>query len=223
MAAFSGIINQTIESTLLNHDASQTDIDELCSAAQWFRLYGVCVFPEHVALCREFLTGNMVTIVTVANFPGGDNPLEDVLAEIDQSITDGAEEIDYVMNLPAALAGDWDKVSADMAAVVAHVHEQGKVVKIILETCVLTNSQITQACELALEHGADFVKTSTGFGSKGATVDAVALMYSTVGQKAGVKAAGGIRDQETAWAMLNAGATRIGTSSAMKIIGAERG
>jgi deoxyribose-phosphate aldolase len=223
MTEYGGMpINAAIDSTLLNHDASDIDIDELCSGAQWFRLYGVCVFPEHVALAREFITGRIVTIVTVVNFPAGDLPIESVLEQIDTVISDGAEEIDYVMNLPAALANDWDKVSEDIAQVVARVHEQDCLVKIILETCLLSNEQIIRACEIALEHQADFVKTSTGFSKAGATVEVVRLMRSVVGEKMGVKASGGIRDRETAIAMLNAGANRLGTSSAMKIIGVDK-
>lgn len=209
-----------IESTLLSDDVSEVDIDELCTGAIWFRFAGVCVYPKHVVYAAELLSNVAVKVVTVVNFPKGDAPLADVLNQIESVVADGADEIDFVMDISHALSNDWDLVSEGIAAVVASAHQHQKLLKVILETCLLNDSQISRACQIARENGADFVKTSTGFSTGGATVEAVRLMRSVIGNSMGIKASGGIRDREIALALVNAGANRIGTSSALKIIGA---
>jgi deoxyribose-phosphate aldolase len=211
-----------IESTLLSHEASEVDIDELCTAAIWFRLAGVCVYPEYVSYAAELLKNVSTKVVTVVNFPGGDMPIDEVLAQIDTAIAQGADEIDYVMNLPAALSNDWGSVAADIALVSTKVHENDRVLKLILETCLLNDSQISKACQLAVEYDVDYVKTSTGFSTGGATVAVVRLMRQVVGKNMGIKASGGIKTSEDALALIAVGANRLGTSNALKVIGATR-
>ncbi|MCL2136283.1 MAG: deoxyribose-phosphate aldolase [Coriobacteriia bacterium] len=210
----------SIESTLLRYDASEIDIDELCTGAIWFRFAGVCVFPEYVSYAAGLLANVACKVVTVVNFPTGDFALKDTLRQMRTAVSDGADEIDYVLNIPAALKGDWQAVAEDVKAVVDLAHANEKALKVILETCLLTHDQKVKACLTALDSGADYVKTSTGFSTGGATVDDVRLMRATVGDQMGIKAAGGIRDRETAFALLDAGANRLGTSSALAIIGA---
>ncbi|MCL2631987.1 MAG: deoxyribose-phosphate aldolase, partial [Coriobacteriia bacterium] len=173
-----------------------------------------------VDLAAELLTNVAVRVVTVVNFPHGDMPTDQVLSQIDTVVADGVDEIDYVMDVAAALRGDWETVEYGISAVVARAHENDKVLKVILETCLLDDMQITRACQVAQDCQADYVKTSTGFSTGGATVDVVRLMRSVVGESMGIKASGGIRYRESALALVSAGADRIGTSSALKIIGA---
>ncbi|MDR2956944.1 MAG: deoxyribose-phosphate aldolase [Coriobacteriales bacterium] len=215
-----GVINlaATIEHTLLDHDASDIDIDELCSAAIWFGFAAVCVFPEHLTLAHELVANTAVKLVSVVNFPTGDRPLDEVLSTMDSAITAGANEIDYVMNLPAAQAGDWDKVTADIGAVVEKAHSADLTLKVIIEICLFDQPGIVRACQAALAGQADYIKTSTGFSTGGATVEAVKLIRNTVGNQAGIKASGGIRDRDSAVAMLEAGADRLGTSHGLAII-----
>jgi len=208
-----------IEQTLLKHDADYIDIDELCAGAVWFGFAGVCVFPEHLPWVSESLVTARVKTVTVANFPSGDQALQTVLADINASLISGADEIDYVMNLPAALSADWNTVAADIRAVVELVHAQDKLVKIILETCLLNEQQKLQAAQIARTEQADFVKTSTGFSTGGATVEDVVLLHNAIGQDIGIKASGGISDREKAMVLIAAGASRLGTSHGLKIIG----
>ena len=211
-----------IESTLLRDNVTDVDIDELCSAAIWFRFLGVCIYQEYVACARELLAQVSTRLVTVVNFPHGNLPLDEVCGQINAAIAGGADEIDYVMNLSAAHAGDWETVATEIKTVADLIHSHDRLLKVILETCLLSDEQKVMAAGIALRQQADFVKTSTGFSTGGATVDDVRLLRATVGSAIGVKASGGIRDRDTAIAMINAGANRLGTSSGLAIIGAAR-
>jgi deoxyribose-phosphate aldolase len=209
-----------IDHTLLSPDADGQAVRALCAEAIRFGFAAVCVRSGHVALAADLLAEGMVKVACVANFPTGDQTLSEVLAEVASALSDGAREVDYVMDLPAALSGDWARVGAAMAAVVREAHASGAAVKVIIEACALDDSMKVKACEAAMAAGADFVKTSTGYGSHGATVADVALMRRSVGACMGVKASGGIQDRLQAWSMIDAGASRLGTSQSLKVIGA---
>lgn len=209
-------MNKYFDSTLLKPEATADQIRALCREAKEYHFAAVCVNPCYVSLAAEELAGSDVDIATVIGFPLGASTTQIKVAETADAITNGATEIDMVMNIGAFKSGDEDAVRRDIAAVVltADAHP----VKVILETCLLTDDEIVRACNLAKAAGAAFVKTSTGFNSGGATPEAVALMRQTVGPDMGVKAAGGIRDLATARAMIDAGANRLGCSACKKIM-----
>jgi deoxyribose-phosphate aldolase len=204
-----------IDHTLLRPDAVLADIETLCREAREHRFYSVCIQPYWITTAQGFLAGSDVKICTVAGFPLGANMSNAKATETRLAVEAGADEIDMVMNIGAALEGHWNFVEHEIHEVVSSA--QGRPVKVILETCLLAPGQITLACQAAVRGGASFVKTSTGFSSGGATVDAVRLMRETVGPRIGVKASGGIRDRATAEAMVAAGATRLGTSASVAI------
>lgn len=204
-----------IEHTLLAAAATSAQVETLCDEAVEHGLFGVCVSPQFVALCRERLAGSGVRLVTVVGFPLASSFSEATELECRLAVRAGADEIDGVMRLSAAKVGDWARVEADAARIVQA--SEGRPVKLILETALLTDAEIERACAAALAAGVRFVKTSTGFASGGATPHAVELMRRCVGQRAGVKASGGIRDLAAARAMLAAGADRIGTSAGAAI------
>ncbi|RKD24668.1 deoxyribose-phosphate aldolase [Ammoniphilus oxalaticus] len=206
-----------MDHTLLKADATQSDIKLLCDEARKYRFAAVCVHPYWVAFCAEQLSDTNINVATVIGFPLGATTMEVKAFETKQAIERGAAEIDMVINLGALKSGDYDQVKKDIQAVV-EAAEQKAIVKVILETGLLSETELKQACQLAARAGADLVKTSTGFGTGGATLSAVRLMKETVGAKIGVKASGGIRDYETAAAMIAAGATRIGTSAGVTIV-----
>ncbi|WP_309863816.1 deoxyribose-phosphate aldolase [Desmospora profundinema] len=205
-----------IDHTLLKPEATADQIDRLCEEAAEHHFASVCVNPYWVARSAEKLKGTDVKVCTVVGFPLGASHSVVKAAETKQAIRDGAGEIDMVMNIGALKSGDTDTVRQDIAAVVKAA--DGVLVKVILETGLLSEDEIRTASEQAKEAGAHFVKTSTGFGYGGATVEAVALMRQTVGPKMGVKASGGVRDRQTAKAMVQAGATRIGASASVAIV-----
>jgi len=207
-----------IDHTLLKPEATADQIAQLCYEARKYNFAAVCVNPNHVKLCAELLRGSPVRIATVVGFPLGAHTTETKVFETQQTIADGAHEIDMVMNIGALKAGDYELVEQDIRGVVEAAHARGAIVKVILETALLTDEEKVKACTLSKAAGADFVKTSTGFGPGGATVKDVALMRAVVGPDIGIKAAGGIRDYVTTAEMVKAGATRIGASAGVKIV-----
>jgi deoxyribose-phosphate aldolase len=205
-----------IDHTLLKPDATREDVLKLCGEALEYGFASVCVNPSWVALCAEALRGSSVKVCTVVGFPLGATTTIAKVMETRDAIANGADEIDMVINVGALKARQDDLVLQDIKEVRQAC--QGKVLKVILETALLSDEEKVRACLLAKEAGADFVKTSTGFGPGGATVHDVALMRQTVGEDMGVKASGGIRDYETAVKMVEAGATRIGASASVAIM-----
>ncbi len=192
-------------------------VARLCREADEHGFYAVCIAPVFVRLAKDLLAGSPVKVCTVVGFPAGVNEPDVKAYETSRAIQQGADEIDMVMNVGAAKAGDWRRVGVDVESVVTSA--RGNMVKVILETCLLSDEEKLRACEVCVAAGAGFVKTSTGFNRAGATVEDVRLMRTAVGAGVGVKASGGIRDYATACNMIEAGATRLGTSSGLKIIG----
>lgn len=214
-----------IDHTLLKPDATPDQIAQLCFEARKHGFASVCVNPAWVPLCAQLLQGSPVKVCTVIGFPLGATAPEVKAFETQNAIDHGATEIDMVLNIGALKARDLDMAARDIRGVVAAAHARGPIVKVILETALLTDEEKTIACLIAKEAGADFVKTSTGFSGGGATVHDVALMRRVVGPAMGVKASGGVRTYEDAESMIKAGATRIGASAGVKIIqgpGAEK-
>jgi deoxyribose-phosphate aldolase len=207
-----------IDHTLLKPDVTPDQIAQLCYEARKHRFASVCVNPTHVKLCAELLKGSPVKVCTVIGFPLGATAPEVKAFETQNAINEGATEIDMVINIGALKANDHGLVARDIRGVVNTAHPRGALVKVILETALLNRDEKIAACLLSKEAGADFVKTSTGFGGGGATVEDVALMRRVVGPEMGVKASGGVRDYEDARKMVEAGATRIGASAGVKII-----
>lgn len=207
-----------IDHTLLKPDATQDQIAQLCYEARKYNFASVCVNPTHVKLCAQLLKDSPVKVCTVIGFPLGATPPEVKAFETQDAIDDGASEIDMVINVGALKSNDYDLVERDIATVVRTAHANNAIVKVIIEAALLTDREKIVACELSKQAGADFVKTSTGFGPGGATVEDVALMRRVVGPTMGVKAAGGVRDYDDAKAMIEAGATRIGASAGVRIV-----
>lgn len=206
-----------IDHTLLKPDATEEQIRKLCEEAKTNQFMSVCVNPYWVPFCAEQLKGSDVKVCTVIGFPLGANRTEIKAVEAEDAIDRGAAEVDMVINVGALKSGKYDVVLSDIKAVV-DASAGRALVKVIIETGLLTDAEKVKACELAKKAGADFVKTSTGFGAGGATVADVALMRQTVGPEMGVKASGGVRDYESTIAMVRAGATRIGASAGVSII-----
>jgi deoxyribose-phosphate aldolase len=213
----------TIDHTLLKPTATEEQVRELCSEARQFQFASVCVHPCWVALCAELLQDSPVKVCVVVGFPLGANLPEVKAFEAQRCIALGATELDMVINIGALKSGQLGRVQDDIAAVVDVAHPQGALVKVIIETGYLTEEEKVTACQLTKAAGADFVKTSTGMGAGGATVEDVALMRKVVGPEMGVKAAGGIKTAADARAMIAAGATRIGSSAGVKIVAEEAG
>jgi deoxyribose-phosphate aldolase len=209
-------IAHTIDHTLLSPEATTQEIDKLCEEARHYEFYSVCVPPSWIEHAKKQLGGSKVKVVTVISFPHGNDLSTSKALASQQAKNAGADEIDMVMNLGWAKAGNWPAVESDIAQVVKAVKPTP--VKVILETCLLSQDQIQEACQAAARAGAKFVKTSTGFSKGGATIEAVQLMKSSIPPTMEVKASGGIRDLPTALAMIQAGATRLGTSSGAAII-----
>ena len=208
---------KTIDHTLLKAIGTADQVRELCAEARKFGFASVCVNPVWVPLCAKELAGSGVMVCTVIGFPLGANQSEIKAAEARLAVAQGAHEVDMVINIGAAKAGDWKAVEEDIKAVVAASAGKAKV-KVIIETCYLSDAEKAKACEAAQRAGADFVKTSTGFGTGGATPEDVKLMKKAVGGKLQVKASGGVRTYHDAILMLDAGADRIGASSGVAII-----
>jgi len=209
-------IAAAIDHTLLKPEATKDEISYLCAEAAKYVFASVCINPFWVPLCARLLKGHPVAVCTVVGFPLGANRSESKAAEARRAIEDGATEIDMVLNVGALKSGMLDVVEQDIRAV--REATRGVILKVILETALLSDEQKIAACEAAKRAGADFVKTSTGFSTGGATAADVALMRRVVGDEMGVKASGGVRTRKDATLMLNAGATRIGASASVKIL-----
>jgi deoxyribose-phosphate aldolase len=207
-----------IDHTLLKPDATQEQIAQLCFEARKHGFASVCINPTWVELCAKLLEGSSVKVCTVIGFPLGATSQEVKAFETQVALDHGATEIDMVINVGALKARDLELVAKDIRGVVTVAHARGAIVKVIIEAILLTDEEKTIACLLSKEAGADYVKTSTGFASGGATVHDVALMRRVVGPDMGVKAAGGVRTYEDAENMIKAGASRIGASAGVKII-----
>lgn len=212
-----------IDHTLLKPNTSRQEILALCGEAVEYGFRSVCVNPVWVSTARQALRGTDVLTCSVAAFPFGATPTDAKVYEARGACLDGADEVDMVINIAAAVALDRNAVVVDIAAVAEAVHVSQATLKVILETSMLTDEQKEFACRCAADAGADFVKTSTGFGGGGATVEDVALMRRTVGEQLGVKASGGVRTRADALAMIAAGATRIGASSGIAIVSGDAG
>src|SRR5580692_3038530 len=213
-AGFAGLIDHT----LLKPEASRDDIRKLCQEAARFGFASVCINPWNVPLAAEMLRGTNVKVCTVVGFPLGATLPQVKIHEAEEAIKLGAQEIDMVINIGALKSGQDDVVQSDIRGVVEASHRGGAICKVILETALLTIEEKVRACVAAKKAGADFVKTSTGFSSAGATAEDVALMRAVVGSEIGVKAAGGVRTLEDLKKMVCAGATRIGASASVKIM-----
>ena len=206
-----------IDHTLLKPEATADMVARLCREADEHGFHAACIAPVFVRLAHDLLAGSPVKVCTVIGFPAGMNETDVKVYETRRAIQHGADEVDMVMHIGAAKAGDWEQVGLDVESVVDSA--RGHIVKVILETCLLSDEEKQRACEVSVAAGAGFVKTSTGFNRSGATVEDVRLMHAAAGSNAGVKASGGIRDYLTACKMIEAGATRLGTSSGVKITG----
>jgi len=206
-----------IDHTVLKPETTKEQIEKLCAEAKEFKFASVCVNPTWVKLCASLLKGTEVKVCTVIGFPLGANTEEVKAFETTNAIENGAGEIDMVINIGALKDQDYETVEQDIAAVVQTAKNKA-LVKVIIETSLLTNDEKVVACQLSVKAGADFVKTSTGFSTGGATVEDVALMRKTVGPEIGVKASGGVRDLSGLEKMVEVGATRIGTSNGLTIV-----
>ena len=212
-------LNKYIEHTLLKQDATRAEVSKLLDEACKYNFLGVCVNPVNVSFAKEYLKDSGVKIITVVGFPLGQGTCEAKVLETIDAVKNGADEIDMVLNSGKLKDGEIDYLVEEVSKIKTAC--QGRVLKVILETDLLSSDEIKLACELCIKAGANFVKTSTGFvkNGVGAKVEDVKLMFETVKSAGlGVKASGGVRDKETAIAMINAGATRIGTSSGIKIV-----
>jgi deoxyribose-phosphate aldolase len=205
-----------IDHTLLKPEASARDIEKLCAEAREFKFFSVCVNGSRVELARHFLDGTEIKVACVIGFPLWAMETDAKRFETEAAIDSGAHEIDVVLNIGRLKDGEEKFIVRELRDVVEAADE--RTVKVIVETCVLTREEKVRACQLVVEAGAHFVKTSTGFSAGGATVDDVKLLRATVGPKFGVKASGGIRDTIGALAMIEAGATRLGTSNGVAIM-----
>jgi deoxyribose-phosphate aldolase len=211
-------IAQLIDHTILKPEATRDDVLRICGEAKKYSFASVCINPYWVSTVAAELAGSPVKVCTVVGFPLGANTTETKRAETLTALRSGAQEIDMVINVGALRSGDYDTVKMDIRAVVEVSHQAGAIVKVILETALLDDNQKAVASTLAKLAGADFVKTSTGFGPGGATAHDIALMRSVVGSEMGVKASGGIRTLDDVKTMAEAGASRIGASASVKII-----
>jgi len=211
-------IARFIDHTLLKPEATPAQIERLCDEARRYGFAAVCVNPVYVRLAAERLQGAEVAVCSVVGFPLGATTTAAKVYEARQALADGAGELDMVIHVGALKAGDYERVQEDIAAVADVCHKGGALLKVIIETALLDDAEKVTACRLAQAAGADFVKTSTGFASGGATAEDVRLMRQTVGPRMGVKAAGGIRSYADALAMIEAGANRIGASAGVRIV-----
>lgn len=212
-------INKYIDHTLLKPESTQDQIDKLISEAKEYDFASVCLNPTWVKYAAEKLADSDVNVCTVVGFPLGATTSAVKAFETKEALENGADEIDMVLNIGALKSGNYDLVESDIRAVVEAANDH--IVKVIIEACLLTEEEKVKACELSVKAGADFVKTSTGFSTGGATVEDVTLMRKVVGPEFGVKAAGGARSLADAEAFIEAGATRLGTSSGVAIIKGE--
>lgn len=215
-------LNRMIDHTILKADASKEAVMGIIEEAKKYHFYSVCVNPTWVSLAKEQLKGEPVAVCTVIGFPLGANTFATKAFETKDAIDNGADEVDMVINIGALKSGEYEVVQKDIEAVVEAAKDRA-LVKVIIETALLSHDEIIKACELAKAAGADFVKTSTGFSTGGAKVEDVRLMRETIGPTMGVKASGGIHNEAEAVAMVEAGATRIGTSAGVSIMSGSTG
>ncbi len=213
-------ISSIIDHTLLKPNINDSQIKQLCEEARQYKFASVCINPCYVSTAAEALQDTDVKVCTVIGFPLGATTTEVKIFEAKQAVENGAAEIDYVVNISDVLNGRYGMVKGEMQQFVQFRSQSNRpvMIKIILETCYLTNKHIIEVCKLAKETGLDFVKTSTGFGTDGATVEHIRIMRETVGPELGVKASGGIRSYEDCIAMVEAGASRIGASASVAIV-----
>jgi deoxyribose-phosphate aldolase len=211
-------VARAIDHTVLKPDAPPDQIVKLCAEAKKYGFAAVCVQPAYVELAAKQLAGSSVKVATVVGFPHGATLTSAKAFEAAETARLGAAEVDMVINIGQLKAGNRQFVEDDIRAVAEASHKNGAILKVIIETCLLTSDEKTAVCELSVKAGADFVKTSTGFSTAGATVEDVALMRTVVGPAIGVKAAGGIRTAADSVAMLDAGASRIGASASVAIV-----
>lgn len=209
-------LNTFIDHTLLAANATKKEIKNLCEEAIKYQFYAVCVNSSRMKLAAEFLKNSNVKLAATIGFPLGASSLESKLVEADAAISLGSNEIDMVMNLGLFKDGEFEMVQQEITAIKTAIGKN--VLKVIIETAYLDNSEISKASEIVMNAGADFVKTSTGFGSRGASLEDVQIMKKVVGDRVKIKASGGIRDAETARKYIDLGVSRIGTSSGIKII-----
>lgn len=213
-------LSNYIDHTILKADAKKLDIKRVCDEAKKYKFASVCVNPSNVKYVKSQLKGSVVKTCAVIGFPLGANTQETKVFEAEDCIKNGADEIDMVINIGALKSGEHSRVYDEIKALREVCKD--KILKVIIETCYLSNEEKKKACELSLKAKADFVKTSTGFGTNGATFDDVKLMKKIVGDKAKIKASGGIRDHETALKYIELGATRLGTSSGIAIVESDK-
>jgi deoxyribose-phosphate aldolase len=218
VAPTDGSLAHTIDHTLLKPDATQDQIAQLCFEAKKHGFASVCVNPAQVKLCADLLKDSGIPVCTVVGFPLGATSTDVKVFEAQQAIREGARELDMVINVGALKSRDYELVERDIASIARACHAGNAILKVIIEAALLTDEEKVAACQLAKVAGADFVKTSTGFGPGGATAEDVALMRRVVGSSMGVKAAGGIRSHADAQKMIAAGASRIGASASVKIL-----
>jgi deoxyribose-phosphate aldolase len=211
-------VARTIDHTLLKTEARPEQVIQLCDEAIRYDFFSVCVQPCYVELAAQQLRGSGVKVATVCGFPQGTTLTAVKTFEAEQCVKLGAHEVDMVIHVGALKAGDHRHVALDIRAVAEATHKGGAILKVIIENCLLTREEKIKACELALAAGAEFVKTSTGMSTGGATYEDVVLMRAVVGDRAGIKAAGGIRNAADALAMLDAGASRLGASASIAIV-----
>ncbi|GIJ94360.1 deoxyribose-phosphate aldolase [Capnocytophaga stomatis] len=214
-------LNKYIDHTLLKANATVSEIETLCKEAITHEFFSVCVNSGYVSYAKEFLKGTNVNVCSVVGFPLGAMSTRSKVFETEQAIADGADEVDMVINVGWLQSGEVDKVREEIVLIKKACGN--RVLKVILETCYLTDDEKRLACKLSVEAGADFVKTSTGFGTGGATLSDVQLMKETVNGKAKIKASGGIRDFKTAMQYVDLGVQRIGTSNGIAIVSGETG
>jgi len=218
MAIGGNKLAKMIDHTLLKPYATRDHVVRLCEEGKKYGFVAVCINPIYVSLATKLLRGSGVKIDTVIGFPLGANTFEAKVFEAENAIVNGAGELDMVINISALKSGDLDLVRGDIEAVVDVARRGNALLKVIVEACYLTREEKVKICQIILESGADFIKTSTGFGDYGAKVEDVRLIRELVGNRMGVKAAGGIRTYADALMMIDAGASRLGTSSGVKII-----
>jgi len=212
-------LSRYIDHTLLKPNITKDQIEKLCSEALEYNFASVCIPPYYVSQANELLKDSeSVKVCTVIGFPLGYDSTSSKVESIKKAIEQGADELDAVVNIPAIKDGDWKTVRYDLESISTVVQRNHKLLKIIFETCYLTNDEIEKLAEICLEFDIDYLKTSTGFGTGGATIEHVKLMKKIAGDKAKVKASGGVRTQEDALKMIEAGADRIGASAGIKIV-----
>ena len=207
-----------IDHTILNPDKTNSDIYKLCKEAIQYNFASVCVLPHYVAYCRNLLDGTTVKVCTVIGFPLGATHTSTKIAEAESAIEDGANELDMVINISAFKNKDYGIVLEDIEAITQFAHLNNAIVKVIVETCLLTEEEKIKICELVSKSEADFIKTSTGFSTSGATIEDILLFRKYCSSQTKIKASGGIRSSDFAIKLIEAGADRLGTSSGIKII-----